>query len=247
MLTPLPPAIAAALWRGVSLARPAGRTLPSGHGPLDAQLPGGGWPLGAITEVLQTQPGLAEWRLIGAALAAQGGSAGTVLVIGPPLHPHVPGLRQLGLGERPLVWVDVQRQNERLWAIEQALKANSVGAVVAWLPQARPEHLRRLQVCAQRCEAPVWLFRPLAARQEPSAAPLRLIVRAQAGSTALSLQIIKRRGVAHEGLITLTTLPAAVHRVLAHRQARAEPLIEENTHAVLDGVVPAAVLGHAHG
>ncbi|APW47500.1 hypothetical protein [Rhodoferax antarcticus] len=41
-----------------------GRTLPSGHAALDAQLPGGGWPVGASCEILQPQAGQGEWRLL---------------------------------------------------------------------------------------------------------------------------------------------------------------------------------------
>jgi protein ImuA len=46
---------------------------------------------------------------------------------------------------------------ERLWATEQILQAGPVGAVLAWLPQARPEQIRRLQIHAQSCDAPVFL------------------------------------------------------------------------------------------
>jgi protein ImuA len=53
---------------------PAGRTqqavLASGHAALDAQLPGGGWPVGALTELLLPHPGVGELRLLAPALAA---------------------------------------------------------------------------------------------------------------------------------------------------------------------------------
>ncbi|QJW84134.1 hypothetical protein HK414_10295 [Ramlibacter terrae] len=34
------------VWRGRELAQAQERTVPTGHAPLDAELPGGGWPLG---------------------------------------------------------------------------------------------------------------------------------------------------------------------------------------------------------
>ncbi|MFX8125914.1 hypothetical protein ABTL08_19180, partial [Acinetobacter baumannii] len=40
------------LWRGSSLGAHSAPTLPSGFAALDAELPGGGWPLGAVTEKL---------------------------------------------------------------------------------------------------------------------------------------------------------------------------------------------------
>ena len=46
------------LWRGNSLGRTAEPVLASGFEALDAELPGGGWPLGQLSEVLQAQSGL---------------------------------------------------------------------------------------------------------------------------------------------------------------------------------------------
>lgn len=72
--------------------------------------------------------------------------------------------------------MDPGRDNaERLWKTEQLVNSNACGALLSWLPQARPEQLRRLQVCAQACDDPVFLMRPEAARFEasPSPAPLR--------------------------------------------------------------------------
>jgi protein ImuA len=293
-LSKLPPQVAAALWQGDALGAAVGRRVASGHAALDAHLPGGGWPCGQLTEVLQAPGVHGEWRLLGPALAqllgappgmrkrdaaprsarAQRGSATraaghTLLLIGPPWHPHVPGLRQHGLADRQVVWVDVARQADRLWAIEQALKANVAAAVLAWLPQARPEHLRRLQVCAQRGEAPVFVFRPATARLDPSAAPLRLLIERVAAvgqgmalEGALQVRILKRRGAPHDELITLAARPGPWARVLAHRVHRGTslpvwaadqpqgtpavlPASTENPHALLVGPLPAAAPGHA--
>ena len=46
------------LWTGAQAAMQ--RAVPTGFAPLDAVLPGGGWPLGALTEVLVATPGLGE-------------------------------------------------------------------------------------------------------------------------------------------------------------------------------------------
>ena len=56
------------VWRASELGGVACRTVPSGYRGLDEELPGAGWPRGHVTEVLQTQPGLHEWRLLATAL-----------------------------------------------------------------------------------------------------------------------------------------------------------------------------------
>jgi protein ImuA len=171
----LPPEIEQAIWRGCDLGAQAGDVVSSGFEALDAELPGGGWPCQSIAEVLSPQPSVLEWRVIGPALRAIVAAGRTVVVVGPPKTPHLPGLRHSGIDEKHLVWVQADTPSERLWCTEQLVKSGACGALVAWLPQARPEQIRRLQVCAQACEGPVFLFRPAAAQHEASAASLRVM------------------------------------------------------------------------
>jgi protein ImuA len=71
-----PASLPASVWRAHELGRPAasgggaGRVVSSGHHLLDAQLPGGGWPVGALSEWLLPHDGLGELRLLAPALAA---------------------------------------------------------------------------------------------------------------------------------------------------------------------------------
>lgn len=231
---PLPAKVSAALWRACELGMADRPVVASGHAALDAALPGGGWPCGALTDCLQAQDGLLEWRLLGPALAPLLAKGGTLLLVGPPLQPHLPGLRKLGIHEQQVVWVDVSQPAQRLWVAEQAIKARAKGAVLAWLPQARPAQIRRLQVCAQGGTGPVFLFRPASEQATPSAAPLRLLLSIGARG-GLEVRVLKRRGAAHEGVIALASWPAPLHRVLAHRLGRDAPdTSPEGCHAMLD-------------
>ena len=58
------------LWRASQIGGAAQRTTASGFAALDAQLPGGGWPHGTLTELLLAQAGVGELRLLAPALAA---------------------------------------------------------------------------------------------------------------------------------------------------------------------------------
>ena len=228
-----PPAVDAALWRAAEFATaPAAlpaAVVPSGWAALDAQLPGGGWPGRAVCEILLAQPASVEWRLLGPALRQVTARGGTVVAVAPPQTPHLPGLIHAGLDAQRFVWVRAEATAQRLWVVEQLVKADAAGAVVAWLPQARPEHLRRLQVGAQACAGLVLLCRPQAAQHEPSAAPLRLHA-APGPGWALQVRVLKRRGPAHEGRLNLPALPQGL-RGLLPTEPQPSPA-EESTDAV---------------
>jgi len=94
------------------------------------------------------------------------------------------------------------------------LRCGEVCAVLAWLPQARAEELRRLHLCAQDGEKLLVVFRSEGARQQSSPARLRLLV---AGSDRLEVSILKRRG---PPLLQPLVLPAQAARLSALLAAR---------------------------
>jgi protein ImuA len=99
---------------------------------------------------------------------------------------------------------------DTLWALEQALASGQVGAVLAWLPPRLPaDALRRLQLAAQAHPGPVFLFRELAARDKPSAAPLRLALAPGPAEQpdGLRLRILKRRGPPQAAPLVLALPP----------------------------------------
>lgn len=242
---PLPRHVEAALWRGSELGLQVSSVVSSGWSELDRELPGGGWPCQALTEVLSAQPSLIEWRLLGSALRRVVSSNGQVVVVGPPKQPHLPGLRHEGIDERHLVWIQAGTPAERLWTTEQLVKANAAGALLSWLPQARPEQLRRLQVCAQTCDGPVFLFRPHAAQFEASAAPLRV----QAGFSldwALRVRVLKRRGPAHDGELVLPSVPGGLSTVLTPRLRKPSRLMSREVAADVVGSTASSLRPRRH-
>lgn len=210
----LPDHIAQTVWRGNALGGQATPVLSTGHPALDAELPGGGWPCQALTEVLQAPGVHAEWRLLSPGLARLVSQGGTVLLVNPPHSPHLPALRREGLREDRLVWIQTSTPIESLWATEQALKSRSVSAVLAWLPQARSDQLRRLQACAMHHPALAFIFRRQASRTEASAAPLRLEVSVSGHPPKLPpplrVNILKRRGPLLDRIIELPHWPAGL-------------------------------------
>ncbi|AMM25974.1 translesion DNA synthesis-associated protein ImuA [Variovorax sp. PAMC 28711] len=200
------------VWRGDALGSADAQVLGTGHGALDAELPGGGWPVGAMTEVLQSSPESHVWQLLLPALAkAVDTRGGPVVLVGAPHEPFGPSLAAAGLPVEALMWVRSEASAARLWACEQALRCADVAAVLAWLPQARVGELRRLQLAAAQHEGVLFVFRPESVAQSASPARLRLQV-VSAGGGQMDVHLLKRRG---PPLAAPLTLPARNERLTA--------------------------------
>ncbi|KAK72800.1 hypothetical protein L506_3205 [Bordetella bronchiseptica GA96-01] len=219
-----PERIHPALWRATQLAHGPTRKLPTGYADLSAQLPGGGWPLGALVELLLPQPGSGEIRLLRPALA-QLEARRAIALVQPPHAPHIASWASWRLDPRQLLWVAPERPADTLWAAEQILKAGSCAALLCWLPQVRPESLRRLHLAAQGGDALFVALRPAAAEQHASPAVLRLALAPAPGG--LSIRIVKRRG------------PACEHPVHVGLEAGAGLSVFPAPHAPLDRRLPA--------
>jgi protein ImuA len=235
--------IHADVWHAHALSGTALPVLATGEAALDAQLPGGGWPIGALTEILQPPGVHSEWRLLLPALARCG--QGPVVLVGAPHPPFAPALAAQGLAAQRLVWVSTPAAAARLWACEQALRCAEVNAVLAWLPQARSDQLRRLQMAAAEYSKLLFVMRPAAAQDDASPAALRLHLQphtADAGSgsgsgagagsaqsatlaqpqvpfDALQLHVLKRRGPPLDKPLHLLARVARLQMLLAAAHA----------------------------
>lgn len=179
------------VWRGGALAC-AVPAVPSGFAELDRELPGGGWPAGALTEILGHREGIGELQLVLPALAKLSWAGKRLVWLAPPHLPYAPALAAAGVDLAHLAVVRAPGRRDALWAAEQVLRSGSCHALLAWFPSARYEELRRLAVAAEASRAWVALFRPREAAQTSSPASLRLLLEPQ--GEALSLHILKRRG-----------------------------------------------------
>ena len=93
------------LWRGSQLARGGTRTIETGFAPLSAELPGGGWPVGGLVELLAAQPGCGEMRLLAPALARTVSARRPLALVAPPQSPHATALASLGVPADALLWL----------------------------------------------------------------------------------------------------------------------------------------------
>ncbi|WP_298927360.1 translesion DNA synthesis-associated protein ImuA [uncultured Ramlibacter sp.] len=211
-LAAMPASLSSQVWGGAELGAAPELVLPSGFAALDAALPGGGWPLGSLVEVLQAQPEQHVWQLLLPALAqaVQDVKAGPVVLVGAPLQPFGPSLAAQGLPSQRLLCVHADKPAARLWAAEQALRCAEVAAVLAWLPQALGPQLRRLHLAAQQQGRLLVVVRALGAAAESS--PARLRLRLDSVQDQMRVHILKRRGPPQEAAVLL---PARAQRLTA--------------------------------
>jgi len=193
------------VWRGSSQVNT--RTgLASGFPRLDRCLPGGGWPLEALTEILIGQYGIGELRLLMPALAelsaeeapgkygdhGEHAEPGWIAWIDPPFQPYAPALQQSGIDLSRMLIVRPKDNSELLWSAEQALSSGTCAAVLLWPDRLDDQGSRRLQLAAEKGHSWAIAFRPLSARQQPSAASLRLELTSTGKGTRV--HILKSRG-----------------------------------------------------
>jgi cell division inhibitor SulA/protein ImuA len=160
--------------RGVWRCDAGWQTQPSGFAVLDAQLPGGGWPIGAITELMPELAGIGELRLLAPALVALARAGRYIAWIAPPLLPYAPALAGAGLPLERVLIIQTRDLKESLWAMEQTLRCPLFGAVLAWPASIADRNVRRLQLAAEAGGSLGILYRPPPAAQALSPAALRL-------------------------------------------------------------------------
>ncbi len=189
---PLDQLPAGLVWRGARFAGtpPAGR--PSGFAALDAVLPGGGWPEGALIELLSDRPGIGELSLLLPQMR-QVAAPRWLVWVAPPFIPYAPALAAAGVPLERLLWIAPQGARELRWSTRQALLSGSCAMVLAWQSQLDMAALRRLQLAAEQSGTPLFLFRSTRSAGQPSPAVLRLQLAAGDDGT-LSLRLLKRRG-----------------------------------------------------
>jgi protein ImuA len=218
-----------AIWRARALAqeqeRRPDKSIATGFAALDAVLPDGGWPLGALTELLINTTGVGELSLLLPALRSVFAQGRGVALLAPPWLPHARAWHSAGLPLERLLLIEAVGL-DLLWSAEQILRSGECGAVLLWGPAAGraldQRALQRLQLAAGNGNALCFLYRALGAEANPSPAPLRLKLDAHDGG--LRLQCIKQRSALQTRPLPLQLFPAHWQARRTHTAFRATPL-----------------------
>lgn len=150
--------------RTAALSAAPGEIVPLGLPAIDAALPWGGLPRGAVHEILCGDPGDGVataflLALIGRQKAA--GHAGPVLWVSCRRDLFAPALPVYGCDPVDFLFVRCRSGEEVLWAMEDGLRCPALAAVAGDVGTPDFAATRRLQLAAGRGGVPLFLHRPL--------------------------------------------------------------------------------------
>ncbi len=181
------------IWRGGRGQTRQTATVSSGHAALDAALAGGGWPRGALYELLTETSAPGIITLLAPAVAQLARERRWIALISPPSRPCATAFSAHGIDLSRLLLVRPRKAEQQAWALEQALRAGSCSAVLAWSGESFSRtQLRRLQLAARDGDCQGFLIRPARHAARPSPAALRLMLQPRANG--LRIEILKQQG-----------------------------------------------------
>ena len=179
------------VWRGSGGAMP--RAESTGFAAFDRVLPGGGWPVGALTELYPTAHGIGEFTLLLPLLSKLTQRGKRVALVAPPYIPYSQALAWHGVKLDKLVLLSPERPGDVLWAMEQTLASKSIALAVGWPKRALERDLRRLQLAAETGGSCAVLYRAPREALQSSPAALRIKLW-PATPTGVSVDVFKSRG-----------------------------------------------------
>lgn len=189
----------------VERSRPVAKT---GFSELDALLHDGGWPQGALTELLLETHGVGELRLLAPLLKRLSQESGYLVLVDPPFTPYGPALKQMGVDISKLFIVHTQSVNRKIWAAYQALISRSCATVLVWIQGKSPykNEIRKLSLGAREGQCWGIVFRQADAEQHPSPARLRIVLLPEKQGSC-RLNILKQAGGWSGQTLTLNLMP----------------------------------------
>jgi hypothetical protein len=188
----------------------AQEALPTGVGPLNPLLAGGGFRDGTIVEWLTAEEGsgagllafrsVVPWLDAGQTCVVIEKGVGSLLETSARRHTqkapdpffefefYPAFLASLGIDLEQLLIVRPSAKDV-WWALEQSLLCRGVAVTVGWLDRVPERILRRLQLAAETGGGIGIFFRPAQVRTEPAWCHVRLLVRAMSSIADVRLQI----------------------------------------------------------
>jgi protein ImuA len=137
--------------------------------------PQGSFPLGAVHELISEgqEEGASTAGFTAVILAGLMKNGGSVAWIGnaPKIFP--PAMNSFGIRPGQVFFIDLKKEKDRLWAIEEALKCSALSAVIGEIPELSFTHSRRFQLAVEQSKTTGFILRQNPKTQSPNACVAR--------------------------------------------------------------------------
>jgi protein ImuA len=132
-----------------------------GLGSLIGAFPGGSFPLGAVHEFLSpvAEGAASTAGFVSGLLSSLMGDNGTVLWISAARTVFPPALRSFGIQPDRVVFVDLKKEKDVLWVMDEALKCGALSAVVGEMKDINFTESRRLQLAVEQSKSTGFILR----------------------------------------------------------------------------------------
>ncbi len=148
------------LWEGFKPLA-AGKTVFAGLGEVEAAFPNGVFPTGTIHEFMCTEAEHAAAcnGFISALLSTLMSNGGACMWIGASRKLFAPALAVFGITPDRIIFADLKKEKDVLWAAEEALKCSGLAAVVAEVQTIDFSGSRRLQLAVEQSRVTGFILR----------------------------------------------------------------------------------------
>lgn len=136
-------------------------TAGTGLKSINDAFPNATFPLAAIHEFVATgmEEAAAASGFISILLSSIMQSGGTAIWVGPARTIFPPALKQFGIQPEHIIFIELQKEKEIMWAVEEALKCSALSAVVGELPELSFTASRRLQLAVEQSQVTGFILR----------------------------------------------------------------------------------------
>jgi protein ImuA len=133
----------------------------TGLGIIEQAFPEKSFPVGAVHEFISAEPthAAATNSFLSGLLGSFMQTQGTCLWISTRRTLFPPALKTFGIAPERIIFIDLLREKEALWAIEEALKCKSLAAVVGELKEVSFTESRRLQLAVEKSRVTGFIHR----------------------------------------------------------------------------------------
>jgi len=136
-------------------------SLDIGLGPITNALPNRTFPLGAVHEFLseKTEDSASTNGFIAGLLSSLMSNNGITLWISSSRTLFPPALKTFGVDPERFIFIDLQKEKDVIWVMDEALKCNALSAVVGEIREIDFTTSRRLQLAVEQSQVTGFILR----------------------------------------------------------------------------------------